>query len=117
MSGDAEYASSVASLRDELGALSLQGGISNQFADWHGRLSACAQAITKEVPSCADLCAELISIDFEIPPEFAANMAKELSDDHRIISAGSEAFFRSRCDEADEILHTLLIALRQATRK
>jgi hypothetical protein len=117
MSEEAEHASSVAGLRDELGALRLHGGISNQFVDWHGRLAACAEAITKELPSCADLCAELMSIDFEIPPEFAANMTKELSDDHRIITAGSETFFRSRCDQADEILNTLLIALRQAKRK
>lgn len=117
MSGEAEYASSVASLRKELEALRLHGGISNKFADWHGRLRACAEAITKEVPSCAELCAELMSTDFEIPPEFAANIAKELSDDHRIMAATAETFFRSRCGEADEILNTLLIALRQAMHR
>ena len=58
-----------------------------------------------------------MSTDFEIPPEFTANIAKELSDDHRIMVAAAETFFRSKCGEADEILNTLLIALRQATHQ
>ena len=80
-------------------------------------MAACAEAITKDVPSCADLCAELRSIEFEIPPEFVANVAKELSDDHRVMAAAAETFFRSKCGEADEILNTLMIALRQQGKK
>jgi hypothetical protein len=113
MSREAEHAASVASLREELAALRLRGGISDQFVDWHARLAACAEAITRDVPSCAALCAELMAIDFEMPPEFAANIAKQLGDDHRLMAAAFETFFRSRCGEADEILNTLIIALRQ----
>jgi hypothetical protein len=116
MSREKEYASSVASLREELGALRLRGGISDQFVDWHRRLARCAGAITKDVPSCANLCTELVSTDFEMPPEFTASMPEELRDYPRIMAAASETFFRSRCDEADEILNTLTIALRQTGR-
>jgi hypothetical protein len=60
MSSEA-HAALVASLREKLGALRLQGGISDQFVDWHGRLAACAEAITKDVPSCTNLCSELLA--------------------------------------------------------
>jgi len=115
MSREAEHASSVASLREELGAFRLQARISDQFVGWHGRLTACAEAITREVPSCADLCAELMSIDFEIPPELSTSVTKHLSDNHRITAAVSETFFRSKCDEADEILNTLIILLQKTS--
>jgi hypothetical protein len=108
----AGHRASVVSFRDELRVLRSHGGISDQFADWHQRLIACASAIAVEIPSCANLCAELIAIDFEIPPEFAASFPDELSV-HRITEAVSETFFRRRCDEADEMLNTLSIALRQ----
>jgi hypothetical protein len=94
MSREAEHTSSVASLREELRALRRQGRISDQFVGWHGRLTACAEPITREVPSCAEVCAELMSIDFEIPPELSASVANHLSDDHRITAVVSEAFFQ-----------------------
>jgi hypothetical protein len=58
-----------------------------------------------------------MSIDFVIPPEFAANMAKELSDDHRIMAAAAENSLRSKRGGADEILNTPMIALRQQDKK
>jgi len=112
MSREAEHAASVGKLREELERFRLQGGLSDQFVDWHRRLATCAEAISRDVPSCADLCAELMSIDFEMPPEFAANIAKQLSDEPQIMAATSEDFFRSKCGEAEEILGTLTIALR-----
>jgi hypothetical protein len=116
MSREAEHAAFVASLREQLGVLRLQGGISDQFVDWHRRFAACAEAITKDVPSCANLCSELMSIDFEMPSEFAASMSEELRDHHRIMATAAKTFFRSKCGEADEILYTLMIALRQTGR-
>jgi hypothetical protein len=111
-----EHSSSLAILREELSALRREGRISHKLVDWHERLATCAEAITRDIPTCAGLCAELMSIDFEIPPELAAKVAEELSDDPRVIVAGSENFFRKKCGEADEILHTLIIALGQADR-
>ena len=96
--------------------LRLQGGISDQFVDWHRRFAECAEAITNDVPSCANLCSELMSIDFEMPPELMASMLEELRDHHPIMAAAAESFFRSKCGEADEILNTLSIALRQMGR-
>jgi hypothetical protein len=56
-----------------------------------------------------------MSIDFEIPSELSTGVAKHLGDNHRVIAAAIETFFRSRCDEADEILSTLIILLRKTT--
>lgn len=106
--------SALESLREEVGALRLTGRISDQFVDWHGRLAACADAISGDVPSCASLCAELMAMDFEMPPEFAAGVPEELSDHPAIMAAASKTFFRSRCDQADEILNALTIELRRA---
>jgi hypothetical protein len=111
MTREIEHASLVASLREELGVLRLQGGITDQFVDWHGRLAACSAAITNDVPSCANLCTELMSIDFEMPSEFAATMPEQLASP-QIMAAAFETFFRHRCGEADEILNTLMIAFR-----
>jgi hypothetical protein len=113
MTREIEHVSLVASLREELGVLRLQGRITDQFVDWHGRLAACSAAITNDVPSCANLCTELMIIDFEMPPELAASMPEELSDHHQIMSAFSQNYFTKKCDEADAVLHTLMIALRQ----
>jgi hypothetical protein len=110
------HASSIAKLREELERLRLQGGISEQFVDWHRRLAGCAEAITREVPSCAALCSEVMSIEFEMPPEFAAKFAQQLTDDPRIMAATLEGLFRSKCAQADEILNTLVITLRQTNR-
>jgi hypothetical protein len=115
MSREAEYATSAESLREELGAFRLQGRIGDQFVSWHGRLGACAEAITREVPSRADPCAELMCKDFEIPHELSTSVGKHLSDNHPIIAAASETSFRSTCDEADEILNTLIILLRKTS--
>jgi hypothetical protein len=115
MTREIEHASLVASLREELGALRLQGGITDHFVDWHGRLAACSAAISNDVPSCANLCTELMSIDFEMPPELAASMPEQLAG-HQIMGAAFETFFRHRCGEADDILNTLIIALRQISR-
>jgi hypothetical protein len=116
MSGEAEHAASVATLREELEQFRLQGGISTEFVDWHGRLVACVEAITRDVPNCADLCAWLKSKNFEMPAEFAAKIATHLTDDPRIMAAASKDFFRGKCGEADELLNTLMIALRRASR-
>jgi hypothetical protein len=116
MSREAAHAALVASLREKLGALRLQAGISDQVVDWHGRFAACAEAITKDVPSCTNLCSELMSIEFEMPPEFVASMPEGLQAHHPIMEAAAETFFRSKCGEADEILNTLLIVLRQTGR-
>ena len=53
-------------------------------------------------------------MDFEMPPEFAAGVPEELSDHPAIMAAASKTFFRSRCDQADEILNALTIELRRA---
>lgn len=116
MSREAEHASSVAKLREELEQFRLQGGISNEFVDWHGRLVACVEAIARDVPNCADLCVELKSINFEMPLGLGANIATHLTDDPQIMAAAAFDFFRSKCGEADELLNTLMIALRQASR-
>jgi hypothetical protein len=113
MSREQEHINAIAKLREELDALRSQGAISKQFVDWHAHMAKSSSAITKDVPSCADLCKELMSIDFEIPPEFAATISEKLSDDQRILAGAYEAFFRDRCAKADEILATLTIALRQ----
>jgi hypothetical protein len=115
MSREAEHTATVATLREELEQFRLQGRISDQFVDWHGRLAACADAITRDVPSCAELCKELTTMDFEMPPGFAANIARRLTDDHRLMTAAAEDFFRSKCGEADELLNTLMIALRHVS--
>ena len=111
---DSTHSSTAERLREELSTLRLAGRISDQFVDWHRRLAACADAIRRDVPSCASLCAELMSKDFEMPPELAASVPEELSDHPAIMAAASENFFRNRCGEADEILHTLIIELRRA---
>lgn len=108
-----QHASALTSLRDELSALRVQGGISERFADWHRRLIICLRAITNDIPSCASLCTELMAIDFDLPPEFEAG-APEVLRDHRIMSLSSQNYFRNRCDEADEGLNTLMIALRHS---
>ncbi len=105
------HGSLVSSLRDELALLRTHGGISEQFADWHRRLVVCLRAITSDIPSCASLCEELIAINFELPPEFAAGVPEGLAD-HRIISAAYQAYFRNKCDHADEVMNTLLLVLR-----
>jgi hypothetical protein len=114
MSRGQEHAAAVAKLRDELDTLRKQGGISDQFVDWHARMASRLVLITKDVPSCANLCAEILSIVFEISPEFADTISDTFSDNVRIIAGASVTFFRDRCAKADEILATLMIALRQA---
>jgi hypothetical protein len=111
-----EHIPVLESLREELGMLRLQGGISDEFVGWHSRLAACANAITQGIPSCADLCKELMSIDFEMPPEVATRMPEELRSHHQGVAATFETFFRYRCGQVEEILKTLIIALRQARR-
>ena len=59
----------ITSLRDELGALRTDGGISEQFANWHRRLMASLHSIAAETPSCASLCEELKMVNYELPPE------------------------------------------------
>jgi hypothetical protein len=100
-------------LRDELSILRGHGGISEQFVDWHRRLVTCLGTITSDVPSCASLCAELMAIDFELPPEFTPSVPEGFAD-HRIVSAVSKSYFRNRCNEADEGMNTLMIALRHS---
>jgi hypothetical protein len=53
-----------------------------------------------------------MAVDFELPPEFAAGVPEEFTE-HRIMSTSVQMYFRSRCDEADEYLNTLVIALRK----
>ena len=106
-----EHASVITSLRDELGALRAHGGISEQFADWHRRLVACLHSITAEIPSCASLCEELKTINYELPPEIAHGIPAELPDD-LIMAQASRLYFRNQCDRAAELIRPLLLSLR-----
>jgi hypothetical protein len=103
----------VAQLRDDLGKLRDDPGISQKFADWHGRLVACLALVSDEFPGCAHECRELRAIDFELPPEIEASIPKGLPR-HRIMPAASQMYFRNKCDEVDELLKTLAIALKQS---
>jgi len=51
--------------RDALSELRTGGGISEEFAQWHGQVMACLDAITSEFPISASLCDELRSLKYE----------------------------------------------------
>jgi hypothetical protein len=106
-----EHAFVITSLRDELDALRVHGGISEQFLDWHRHLIACLHSITAEIPSCASLCKELKAINYETPPELAHGIPAELPDD-LIMAQASRVYFRNQCDRAGELIRTLLLSIR-----
>jgi len=103
----------VAQLRDDLGELRDDPGISQKFADWHGRLAACLALVSDEFPGCEQECKELRAIDFELPPEIEASIPEGLPG-HRIMPVASQMYFRNKCEEAAELLKTLAIVLRQS---
>jgi hypothetical protein len=113
MTRETEHASVIMRLRDELGALRAHGGISEQFADWHRRLIACLHAITAEIPSCASLCEELKTVNYELPPEIEHGIPGELPGDP-IVAQASRVFFQNQCDRATELIRTILWSLRTA---
>lgn len=113
MSAKPNLLTEVAQLRDDLDELRDDPGISQEFSDWHGRLVACLDLVSTEFPGCAHECKELRAIDFELPAEIEASIPEGLPGD-RIMPAASQMYFRNKCEEADELLKTLAIVLRQS---
>jgi hypothetical protein len=111
MKRGSEHASILVSLRDELGPLRVFGELGEQFTDWHRRLMACLKSISSEVPSCASVCEELRTINYDLPPGIEHGLPGELSVD-QIITQASRVYFRNQCDLATELISTLLVSLR-----
>jgi len=111
MTRGSEHASNPESLRDELGALRVSGGLSEQFADWHRRLMACLHSISYDVARCASVCEELKAINYELPPEIEHELPDELPA-VPITTQASRVYSRNQCDSADELIRTLLSALK-----
>jgi hypothetical protein len=107
-----ERLADIAHLREELGRLRDEAGISPKLVDWHGRLVACLAVTSEEFPGCAYECKELTAIDFELPPEIEAKLPEGL--EHRIMPEASRMNFKKRCGYADEVLNTLILALKQS---
>jgi hypothetical protein len=105
MTGKA-HASALGNLRDELDLHRACGGISEQFAEWHRRLTGRLEKIANEDPSCADLCDELKAVNYELPPEIEQGIPQGLPVDF-IITHGQRVYFRNQCDRASELIRTL----------
>jgi hypothetical protein len=110
MKRGSEHASILVCLRDELGPLSVFGGLGEQFTDWHRRLMACLKSISSEVPGCASVCEELRTINYDLPPEIEHGLPAELPVD-QIMTQASRIYFRNQCDRATELIRTLLWSL------
>ena len=101
-----EHESALGSLRHELGALREHGGISEQFVDWHRRLVVCLEVVASEFQGCAAVCAELRTLDYELPPEIEGAIPKGLPDD-LIMTHGARVFFRDQCTRAEELMRAV----------
>src|SRR5271166_3290951 len=100
------HALALASLRDELGVHQAHGEISEQFVDWHRRLTDCLEVIANEVLRCSDICEELRAINYELPPEIERGILQGLPVDP-IMTHGQRVYFRNKCRRADELMRTL----------
>ena len=106
-----QHAAALENLRDKLGTLRERGGISEQFAEWHCRLIGCLEAVRTECPSCASPCEELRALNYELAPEIEGRIPEGFPQD-LMMTHGARMFFRGQCTRAEEIMRTILWALR-----
>jgi hypothetical protein len=106
-----QHAAVLESLRDKLGKLHERGSISEQFAEWHCRLMGCLETIRTQFPSCASPCEELRALNYELAPEIEGGIPEGLPE-NLMMAHGSRMFFRKQCARAEELIRTILWALR-----